>query len=62
MEFPIDIGTIPFRIPNGPTPQIKYGECVPIVMAVVCLSNDTHLDRITFNPTFTNGHAIHVSA
>ena len=65
MEFPIDIGTIPFRIPNGPTPQIKYGGLTPIVTAVVCLLIHTHLEWTTPSQSneilaFTNGHAIYI--
>ena len=26
MDFAVDIATIPYRIPNRPTPELKYGK------------------------------------
>ncbi len=26
MDFPLDVATVPFRIPNSPAPELAYGE------------------------------------
>ena len=47
VEFPITIGTVPFRIPSGPVPQLEYGmhfltptnNCVRVcVFVCMCMS------------------------
>ncbi|KAK2187124.1 hypothetical protein NP493_177g00000 [Ridgeia piscesae] len=46
MEFPIDIGTMPFRIPNSPAPTIRYEMAVDYVEGGLYISPEFQLGQV----------------
>lgn len=35
LDFAIDIATVPFRIPNHPPPELRYGEYAPTWLGLI---------------------------
>jgi len=38
LQFPITIGTVPFRIPNLPPPQMQYGKTTTLLYRYLILN------------------------